>query len=93
MDILRYVLMGLSLVSALFIVVAVLLQKTKEDGLSSTIVGGNTETYYGKEKSGRMDKVLFKWTIIAGIVFAVSVLAIYLISPDVAGATRNPISL
>ncbi len=75
--------MGVSFLSALFLVVAVLLQKTKEDGLSSTIVGGNTETYYGKDKLGSKDKLLYKLTIIVGIVFAVSVLAIYFLTPGV----------
>jgi len=74
--------MGVSFLSALFLVVAVLLQKTKEDGLSSTIVGGSTETYYGKDKLGSKDKLLYKLTIIVGIVFAVSVLAIYFLTPN-----------
>lgn len=80
----EYVLMGLLIAFAVFITVAVLLQKTKEDGLSSTIVGGSSETYYGKDKAGRKDKLLHKWTLIIGIVFAVLVLVIYIIQPDYA---------
>lgn len=81
MEILEYVFMILLLVSAVFIVVAVVLQKSNEDGLSGTIAGGN-ETFYGKDKSAHGDKVLYKWTIIASIVFAVCVFAVYVIQPD-----------
>ena len=79
--ILEYVLLVLLLVSAAFIVVAVVLQKSNEDGLSSTIAGGS-ETFYGKDKSADADKALFKWTLIAAIVFGVAVLAVYIMQPD-----------
>ena len=65
------------------IIAAVLLQKSNEDGLSSTIAGGS-DTFYGKDKSSHTDRTLFKWTIIASIVFAVAVLAVYIIQPDYA---------
>ena len=83
MEILEYVLLIILLVSAAFITVAVLLQKSNEDGLSSTIAGGS-DTFYGKDKSSHTDRTLFKWTIIASIVFAVAVLAVYIIQPDYA---------
>ena len=50
MEILEIVLLVLLLVSAAFIVVAVVLQKSNEDGLSGTIAGGS-ETFYGKVKT------------------------------------------
>ena len=81
MEILQYVLLAVLLVSAVVIVVAVLLQKSNEDGLSSTIAGGS-ETFYGKDKSARTDRALFKWTLIASIVFVVAVVAVFVIQPD-----------
>ena len=81
MEILEYVFLIILLISAVFIVVAVLLQKSNEDGLSSTISGGS-DTFYGKGKGNRSDKTLFKWTIVASIVFSVAVLAVYVIQPD-----------
>ena len=81
MIILEYVLLAVLLVSAAFIVVAVLLQKSNEDGLSGTIAGG-AETFYGKDKSGGADRALYKWTLVASIVFAVAVLAVFVIQPD-----------
>ena len=77
----EYVLLAILLVCAVVITLAVLFQKSGEKGLSGTIAGGS-ETYYGKDKSGGIDKKLFKWTLIAAIVFAVAVIAVYVIQPD-----------
>lgn len=83
MEILEIVLLVLLLVSAAFIVVAVVLQKSNEDGLSGTIAGGS-ETFYGKDKSAGADRVLYKWTLIAAVVFAIAVLVVFIIQPDYA---------
>ncbi len=81
MLVLEYVLLVLLLISAVFIIVAVLMQKSSEDGLSGTIAGGS-DTFYGKDKSSHSDRALYKWTIIAAIVFVVAVVAVYIIQPD-----------
>ena len=81
MVILEYVLLVLLLISAAFIVVAVVLQKSNEDGLSGTISGG-ADTFYGKDKSSHSDRALYKWTLIAAIVFALAVLVVFIIQPD-----------
>lgn len=79
--IVEYVLLVLLLISAAFIIVAVILQKTNEDGLSSAIAGGS-ETFYGKDKSSNTDRALYKWTLVAAIIFAVAVLVVFIIQPD-----------
>lgn len=76
------VLLAVLLLSALFIVVAVIFQKSGDEGLSGTIAGGNSDTFWGKEKTASTERVWFKWTVIAAIVFAVAVLAAYVIQPD-----------
>ena len=83
MEIFEYVLLVVLLVSAAFITVAVLLQKSNEDGLSGTISGG-AETFYGKDKSSHSDRALYKWTLIAGVIFCLAVLVVYVIQPDYA---------
>ena len=83
MQILEYVLLIVLLVSAVFIVVAVLLQKSNEDGLSGTIAGGQ-ETFYGRDKSAHTDRLLFRLTLVAAIIFAIAVVAVYVIQPDYA---------
>ncbi len=77
----EYVLLAILLVCAVVITLAVLFQKSGDKGLSGTI-SGNSETYYGKDKTGGIEKKLFKWTLIASIVFAVAVIAVYVIQPD-----------
>ena len=83
MEILEYVLLVVLLLSAVFIVVAVLLQKSNEDGLSGAI-SGNSETFYGKDKSSHSDRMLYKWTLIASIIFAIAVAVVFIIQPDYA---------
>ena len=78
----EYVLLAVLLLAAVFIVIAVLFQKSTDEGLSGTIAGGNSETYYGKDKAKHTEKLWFKWTLIASIVFAVAVILTYVIQPD-----------
>ena len=54
----QYILLGVLLLSALFIIVAVIFQKSGDEGLSGTIAGGS-ETFYGKEKAQGAEKVWF----------------------------------
>ncbi|MBE6655882.1 MAG: preprotein translocase subunit SecG [Ruminococcaceae bacterium] len=60
--------------------VAVLMQHGKSYGLSGTITGG-AETFFGKEKGGRIDKLLARATTILGIVFVVLSLVTFLVQP------------
>ena len=83
MQILEYVLLALLFAAAAFIVVAVIFQKSGEDGLSGSIAGG-AETFYGKDKSVHSDRKWFKWTLIASVVFVLAVLVVFIIQPDYA---------
>ena len=66
------------ILSALFLIVAVLMQHGKSHNLSGTIAGG-AETFFGKTKGSTLDKKLSKLTTIVAIVFCVLVLVSYLI--------------
>ena len=55
----------LLLVFGAFLVVAVLMQHGKSYGLSGTISGG-AETFFGKEKGGKIDKILARATTVIG---------------------------
>ena len=81
----QYVLSAVLLLSAVFIIVAVIFQKSADEGLSGTIAGGN-ETFYGKEKSAHTDKLWFRLTLIASIIFVLAVLMTYVIQPDYDGS-------
>lgn len=83
MVVLEYLLLVVLLIAAVFIVVAVIFQKSGEDGLSGAISGG-ADTFYGKDKSAHGEKKLYKWTLIASLVFAVAVVVVFIIQPDYA---------
>ncbi len=69
------------LVLALFLVLSVVVQSGKSHGLSGTIAG-TAETFFGKDKGTRIDRLLGKLTTVAGIVFVVAVLLVYVLQPD-----------
>ena len=88
MIVVEYILLVLLLLSALFIVFSVTIQKTNDEGLSGTIAGGS-ETYYGKDKSMRSGRLLKKWTLIVAVIFALAVLVAYIMQPDYAQSNDN----
>lgn len=77
----EYILLALLFVASIFLIVAVTLQKSGDEGLSGTIAGGS-ETYYGRDKSKQSGKLLNKWTLIIAAVFVAVVLVVYVIQPD-----------
>ena len=80
MNAFEIVMMILLLVMGIFLVVSMLLQKSKK-GLSSTI-GGGLDTYYDRDGSARTQRLLNKMTTIVAIVFIVIVFVVYAIQPN-----------
>ena len=70
------------IVSAVFLIVAVLLQSGKEKGMSSALSGSSSDTYYGKNKSNSRDYILNKLTIVVAIIFALLVIVSFVIQDD-----------
>ena len=68
------------LVLGVILTLAVLMQHGKSYGLSGTIAGG-AETFFGKDKGGRIDKVLSRVTTVVGIVFVVCALLTFMVQP------------
>ena len=62
------------IIMAVFLVVAVLLQEGKSQGLGA--LEGNTESYLGKGKSKKSAKKLSKLTTIVAIVFVVVIIVL-----------------
>lgn len=83
-----YIVMALLFVMGVFLIAAVLLQHGKSHGLSGTIAGG-AETFFGKDKGSRIDRVLGRMTTVIGIIFVLVVIAIYVIQPDYALSYDN----
>ena len=73
-----YIAIGIILLAAaLFLIVAVLLQTGKSQGLSGTI-SGSSETFFGKNKGKSRDKKLATITIIVAVLFALIVLGVFI---------------
>ena len=78
MGILEIVMGVILLVFALFLIIAVLLQSAKDKRLSGAIAGG-AESFLGKDRGSRVDKLLNIITPIVAGVFAVLVIVMYCI--------------
>lgn len=61
-------LMVLLLVDSIILILSVLLQSSKSDGLSGSIAGG-AEQLFGKKKSTGYDGILARITIITSLLF------------------------
>lgn len=68
-------LMVILLIASLLLIVSILLQESKSDGLSGTI-GGGAEQLFGKKKSRGYDAILNKITTVTAIVYIVVALVI-----------------
>ena len=67
------------LILSLILIVVVLLQSGKAQGLSGAIAGGS-ETFFGKNKGRTIDAILGKWTSVIAIAFLITSIALFLLS-------------
>ncbi|MGN0635026.1 MAG: preprotein translocase subunit SecG [Acutalibacteraceae bacterium] len=70
MEPLEIILGVLILITSILVVVLVLMQEGRQQGLSGAIAGG-AETFFGKSKSRTMEQKLVKYTKILAVVFFV----------------------
>ncbi|MBE6019120.1 MAG: preprotein translocase subunit SecG [Clostridiales bacterium] len=68
-------LMVILLIASLVLIVSILLQESKSDGLSGSIAGG-AEQLFGKRKSKGYDALLSRITTICAVIYIVLSLAI-----------------
>ena len=76
---LEWIMGGVLIAMALFIVIAVMMQSSKDKQLSGTITGSSSDTYLGKGKGRSKDKILSRLTMIVVALFAILVVAMYVI--------------
>ncbi len=73
---------GLALIiMAVFLVISVLMQSSKDHRLSGSIAGG-AETFFGKTKGKTIDAFLNKLTTIVTIIFVILVVVLYVMQPQ-----------
>lgn len=70
----------LLIIASLVIILVVLVQDSKEQGLTSAIGGGSNESFYERNTGRTRDAKLSKFTRVAAIVLFVVTLAVNVIS-------------
>ena len=69
MEILKYVVIGLEILTSIALIIIVLMQSGKESGLGA--ISGNSDSYMNKNGSGNLNKKLAsatKWVALAWVV-------------------------
>jgi preprotein translocase subunit SecG len=61
----------LQVIISIVVVVSVLMQPSKQQGLSGLMMGGIQETFYSKNKARTREAMLAKVTVISSLAFAV----------------------
>ena len=79
----------LLIVMAVFLVIAVLMQSSKDHRLGSSIAGG-AETFFGKAKGKSLDALFNKLTTIIAVIFVVLVVVLYVIQPEPCAFCGSP---
>lgn len=74
-----YVLGSLLIALTIFLVVIILKQTGKEKGLSGTITGGSSDTFFGKSGGDKKDKRLSMLTIIGSVAFVIITIVLVII--------------
>jgi len=68
----------LQVLTSIAIIVSVMMQPSKSDGLSG-LVGGTSETFFAKNKTKTAESVLARVTVIAAICFAITTVMLNLV--------------
>jgi preprotein translocase subunit SecG len=71
----RTVLIILDVMLALAVMVSVLMQPSKSDGLKG-LMAGNNESFFSRNKSRTKEAMLFRLTIVFSVLFAVVTVAL-----------------
>ncbi len=76
-DTLRIVLMGIFILVCIFLTIVVLMQESKQNGLSGAISGA-ADTYWGKNKGRSMEGKLVTITKVLAVLFVVIAIILHI---------------
>ena len=76
MQIVKYVLIDLYILTCLAVIIITMMQNKDSSGASGTIVGSSTNNFYEKNKSRTREGKLKKWTMILGVTFMILTIAL-----------------
>ena len=68
----------LQVITSIAIIVSVMMQPSKSDGLSG-LVGGTSETFFAKNKTKTAESVLAKVTVVSAICFTITTVMLNLV--------------
>ncbi|SHJ43950.1 preprotein translocase subunit SecG [Clostridium amylolyticum] len=74
----RMALFVLEVILSIVLIVSVLMQPSKSDGLRG-LMQGTTETFFSKNKKRTREAALYRVTIVSAILFAINTLALNLV--------------
>jgi len=76
----RTFLIVLLVLASIAVIVSILLQPTKQNGLAGFIPGGgNADTFFSKNKTRTFEANMRRLTIVSGVMFAILIVAINVI--------------
>lgn len=70
----------LLLIACAIIILVVLLQESKDPGMSSAISGASNDSFYGKNTSKTREARLVKFTRVSAIIFFVATLVVNIVA-------------
>lgn len=76
MQIAKYVGIGLYLIVCLGLIILATIQTKDSSGASATITGSSTNNFFEKNKGRTKEGKMKRWTIILGVIFVVSSIAL-----------------
>lgn len=82
MGALKVIVNVLHIIFSITIVVLVLMQSAKSEGLSGSIAGG-AETFFGKNKGKTLDALLGKFTSFVAIAFLITSIVLFILIKNV----------
>jgi preprotein translocase subunit SecG len=66
-------------VISIALIISVMMQPSKANGLSGFIGGGSADTYYAKNKARTYESVMARITVVSSILFALNIIALNLV--------------
>ena len=79
MQIVKIILVVVDLIVCIALTILAMMQSKDDAGLSSTITGSSTNNFFEKNKGRTREGMLKKWTIILGVAFVISTIALSII--------------
>ena len=79
MQVVRIILVVIQFILCIAVTVLAMMQSKDDAGMSSTITGSSTNNFFEKNKGRTKEGMLKKWTIILGVAFVISTIALSII--------------